>query len=57
MQLITNSGSLRRYVMMTTLHLLLYLPLSRLSIIPDQVAGIQLSIPIIARLSVVWWAE
>ena len=34
-------------------YLLSYLPLSRLSFILDQVAGILLSIPIISRLSVI----
>ena len=40
-----------------TLYLLNYLALSRLSIVPDQVAAISLSLPIISRLSVIMVGE
>ena len=45
-------GSLRHMVIKATLYLLLYLPLSRLPIIPGQVAGILLGLDIISTLSV-----
>lgn len=43
------------FIRLSTENLLVYQPLSRLSIIPDQVGGPLLSVAIISSLSVIWF--